>query len=47
MNSFVVVVKKRLSKKNINSRQEALVRNCFEQFEKLLSKGLSLPIRML
>lgn len=47
MNNLFTALFKKVSKKNVNFKQEALRKNCLEQFEKLLSKGLSLPIKLL
>jgi hypothetical protein len=47
MNNFLIIIKNKLTKKNIDSKQEALSKICYEQFEKLISRGLSLPIKLL
>jgi hypothetical protein len=47
MGNLLIIIKKRIFKKDINFKQEALRKNCFEQFEKLLSRGLNLPISLL
>jgi hypothetical protein len=47
MNNFLIIIKNKLAKKNIDNKREALIKSCYEQFEKLMSRGLSLPIHLL
>jgi len=48
MDNFVVILKRKfLERKSNLKKEDDLKKLCLEQFEKLVSKGLTLPITLL